>query len=91
VNGFGVISVWNLRNKLTFFDIVQLIVSLSGTCKDVKIDVIEQNEYNIKCIDMFDNVSLEFYIVAHNPMLKSVLVKVFTMIQNAVREREKTQ
>jgi len=84
-----VINVSNLRNKLTFLDILQLIVSLSGTCADIKIDVIASNEYNIKCIDLFDNVSFEFFVVVHNPALKPVLVKIFTMIQNAVREKEK--
>jgi hypothetical protein len=68
---------------------MQLIVSLSGVCTDVKIDVIASNEYNIKCIDLFDNVSFELFLVVHNPMLKPVLVKIMTMIQNSVREKEK--
>jgi hypothetical protein len=80
-----------LRNKLTIFDIAQLIVSLSGICADVKIDVIDSSEYNIKCIDMFNNTSLEFFVVVRNPALKSTLVKIMAMIQNAVREREKSK
>jgi hypothetical protein len=89
VKRFGVINVLNLRNKLTIFDIMQLIVSLSGVCADIKIDVIDSNEYNIKCIDMFNNLSLEFFVVVHNPALKSTLVKIMMMIQSAVREKEK--
>jgi uncharacterized Tic20 family protein len=89
VKRFGVKNVLNLRNKLTFFDIVQLVVSLSGVCADIKIDVIDSSEYNIKCIDMFNNTSLEFFVVVYNPSLKSTLVKIMTMIQNAVREKEK--
>jgi hypothetical protein len=85
-----VISVSNLRNKLTIFDIMQLIVSLSGVCADVKIDALDSSEYNIKCIDMIGNVSLEFYIVVHNPAMRSILVKIFTMIQDAVRKRQET-
>ena len=81
----------NLRNKLTFFDVVQLIVSISGVCADIKIDVIDSSEYNIKCIDMFNNVSLEFFVVVHNPALKSTLVKIMSMIQSAVREKEKSK
>jgi hypothetical protein len=84
-------NVLNLKNKLTFFDIAQLIVSLSGICADIKIDVIDSSEYNIKCIDMFNNTSLELFIVVHNQALKSVLVKIMTMIQSAVREREKSK
>jgi len=89
VKRYGVKNALNLRNKLTFFDVVQLIVSISGVCADIKIDVIDSSEYNIKCIDMFNNVSLEFFVVVHNPALKSTLIKIFTMIQNAVREKEK--
>jgi hypothetical protein len=85
-----VISVSNLRNKLTIFDIMQLIVSLSGVCADVKIDALDSSEYNVKCIDMIGNVSLEFYIVVHNPAVRSILVKIFTMIQDAVRKRQET-
>jgi len=91
VSGFGVISVLNLRDKLTLFDIMQLIVSLSGVCADVKIEVVDANEYNVKCVDMFGNLSLELFITVHNPALKSVLVKIMTMIQSAVREREKSK
>jgi hypothetical protein len=68
---------------------MELIVSLSGVCADVKIDVVESNEYNVKCIDMFNNTSFELFIVVHNPALKSVLVKIMTMIQDSVRERKK--
>jgi hypothetical protein len=81
----------NPKNKLTLFDILQLIVSLSGVCTDIKIEVVATNEYNIKCIDMFSNLALEFFIVVHNPALKPVLVRIFTMIQDAVREREKAK
>ena len=84
-------NVSNLRNKLTFLDIAQLIVSLSGICADVKIDALDSSEYNIKCIDMFNNTSLELFIVVHNQVLKSVLVKIMAMIQSAVREREKPE
>jgi hypothetical protein len=84
-----VINVLNSRSKLTLIDILQLIVSLSGICTDVKIDLVDSNEYNIKCIDMFDNLALELFVVVHNPALKSMLVKIFAMIQSAVREREK--
>jgi hypothetical protein len=91
VKRFGVKNVLNLRNKLTIFDIMQLIVSLSGVCADIKIDALDSSEYNIKCIDMFNNISLEFFIVVHNPALRSTLVKIITMIQDAVREKEKTK
>jgi hypothetical protein len=91
VKSSSVINVWNSRNNLTFFDIVQLIVSTSSICKDVKIDVIDSSEYNIKCIDMFGNVSLELFITVHNPAIKGFLVKLFTQIQHHTREREKTQ
>jgi hypothetical protein len=74
-----------------FFDILKLIISLSGICKDVKIDVIDANEYNIKCIDMFENVSLELFITVHNPVVKPLLMKIFTQIQHYTREKEKTQ
>ena len=86
-----VINALNLRDKLTFFDIMQLIVSLAGVCADIKIDVIDSSEYNVKCIDLFDNVSFELFVVIHNPALKSVLVKILTMIQSTVREREKSK
>jgi hypothetical protein len=89
--GFGVISVLNSRSRFTFLDLLQLIVSFSGICSDIKIDAIDSSEYNIKCIDMFNNTSLEFYIVIHNPMLRPILVKIFTMIQDAVREKEKSK
>jgi len=91
VNAYLVISVLNLRDNLTFFNILQLIVGLSGVCADIKIEVVDANEYNVKCVDMFGNLSLELFITVHNPALKSVLVKIMTMIQSAVREREKSK
>jgi len=84
-----VTSVSNLRDKLTFFDILQLIVSLSGVCADMKIEAISSSEYNVKCLDLFENLSFEIFIVVHNPALKNVLVKIMTMIQSSVKERQK--
>jgi hypothetical protein len=86
-----VINVLNLRDKLTLLDILQLIVSMSGVCADIEVSVVDTNEYNVRCVDMFGNLALELFIVTHNPALKPVLVKIFTMIQDTVRSKEKSK
>jgi hypothetical protein len=85
--GYLVRYVW--RDKLNLLDILQLVISMSGICMNIKVSNIDTNEYQIECYDMFNNLTFEMIIVVHNPYLKSFLIKLITAIQDYQKSQKK--